>query len=126
MRNALFENSRNAVIFGGCILLGAVVLIGEEDDEGALVAAANESAVGQSGPRFASGSDAGIREYVSDKEAQNSARGPGWSSDGDLMDAAAGFDAAPTATSGVGATEPAGPGSLSDGPRRPGIDGPNT
>lgn len=123
MRTVLFENPKNALIFGGVILLGAVVLIGEENDEGALVAAtaANHTPT----PAFASGSASGIREYAPAGSEKESDTGSGWANEGDLVDDASGTDASPTdSTPSAGSTDPSTAASLRKQP--PGIDGPGT
>ena len=123
MRTTLFENPKNALIFGGVILLGAVVLIGEENDEGALVTAtaANHAPT----PAFATGADTGIREYTPSGSEEESDSGSGWASDGDLVDDADGVDASPTdSTPTTGDTNPSTAASHREQP--PGIDGPGT
>ena len=123
MRTTLFENPKNALIFGGGILLAAVVLIGEENDEGALVAAAASNHAPT--PAFASGSKAGIREYVPAGSEEEADSGSGWENDGDLVDDADGMDTSPTDnTPSSGDSEPSTRASLREQP--PGIDGPGT
>ena len=123
MRTTLFENPKHALIFGGAILLAAVVLIGEEDDEGALVAATYSDAA--AAPSFASGSDAGIRDYSPAGSEDDGASSSGWDDEGDLVDDAEGVDASPSdSTSVSGSTDTD---TYRPDPRRPpGIDGPGT
>ena len=123
MRTTLFENPKNALVFGGVILLGAVVLIGEENDEGALVTAAASNHTPT--PAFASGTSTGIREYVPAGSEEASDTGSGWASEGDLVDDADGIDASPTdSTPSTGDTDPSTAASHRKQP--PGIDGPGT
>lgn len=35
MRTGLFDNSKNALVFGGCVLVAAVMFIGEESEDSA-------------------------------------------------------------------------------------------
>lgn len=123
MRTILFDNPKNALIFGGAILLGAVVLIGEEDDEGALVAAASSGDY-DSTAQF-SRADAGYRERVYSGSKEESDTGSGWASEGDLVDDASGDDASPTdSTPAAGNADAGTPASQREQP--PGIDGPGT
>lgn len=126
MRTGLFDNQKNALIFGGCILLGAIVLVGEEDDEGVAI---STSAGSYEAPRY----ENDISDYrppVRKKQPavpQQSSRelDSFYSDDDDGLDDAEGSDPAPT----MDVKSSDGPSERRSGPPKdtpPGIDGPGT
>ena len=103
MAGNIFTDHKKALMFGGAILLGVVVLVGEEDDEGALTKVA---AVSQNDGSFRAQPEAGygIREMVEDDGEDDSRGGADYGGDDDSdfdfddepMDDAEGFDASPS------------------------------
>lgn len=117
MRVNLFSNSRNALIFAGCVLAGAVMLVDTNSGGDALSgASAGNDSRGESYQRLMArrNGSAGLRD------------GRAFDNLGQYSENGEGFDAAPTVEIGdyeVSAEEQ-GPASLREQP--PGIDGPGT
>ena len=126
MRTGLFDNQKNALIFGGCILLGAVIIVGDEDDS-ALSGSSDASfevqraeKVEQMMQRRSPSSTPRYEDRGNDEDLQSF-----YSDSGDGFDDPEGYDPEPTVD--VSVPEAAPVRTTTPGlHERPGVDGPGT
>lgn len=120
MRTGLFDNTKNALVFGGCVLVAAVMLIGEEGEDSAV---AVTSGPASQEPSYRPPS---ARRMVRSEQPEIGDLSDFYGSADDSIDEAEGSDPTPTSVPSGSDNIDAGPSTVIQGKPRPGIDGPGT